>query len=102
MTHSAPAEPAPRGSLPDALTFFLTHDQRRAVLKRLNTTAAQRTAALLEILSVSVQTQSTQRDAEARRETKRSADRTRESKREGIHSDNLSPTPSSRPSRSSR
>ena len=52
-TVPTPAAPHARGSLPDALTFFLTRDQRRQVLTRLNTTAPNRTTALLQALALS-------------------------------------------------
>lgn len=48
----APGEPTARGSLPDALTFFLTRDQRRAVLARLGVDASGRTDALLARLGL--------------------------------------------------
>lgn len=51
-TVPTPAEPHARGSLPDALTFFLTRDQRRQILTRLNTTAPNRTTALLQALAI--------------------------------------------------
>lgn len=47
-----PSEPHARGSLPDALTFFLTQDQRRQILTHLNTKAPNRTTALLQALSL--------------------------------------------------
>lgn len=48
-----PSEPHARGSLPDALTFFLTQDQRRQILTHLNTKAPNRTTALLQALALS-------------------------------------------------
>lgn len=43
----------PLGSQPHALTFFLTLDQRRAVLARLHGAAATRADALLATLGIS-------------------------------------------------
>lgn len=47
-----PGEPTARGSLPDALTFFLTRAQRGAVLARLGVDASRRTDALLAWLGL--------------------------------------------------
>lgn len=52
-----PAPPPRYGSLPHALTFFLTADERSAVLSALRPFAADRAAALLRALGIDHGTQ---------------------------------------------
>ncbi len=111
----APAAPTPPDLLPDALTFFLTRAQRRAVLARLNTNAPNRTAALLALLGIpnqprdtprgpapDDQPQSTQRGAEVRREDQMHSPQSPQRAQSTQREKDSDSTPAPPPSRSSR
>lgn len=109
----APAAPTPPDLLPDALTFFLTRAQRRAVLARLNVNAPNRTAALLTLLGIpdppsdpprptpNAQPHSPQRAAEVRREDQMHSPQSPQRAQSTQRETDTDSTPTPPPSRSS-